>query len=64
MTLRIPLALRRRINSIVRQGAQARAFVPVAFVTGFAVSIIELACTGQVYLPTIIFVIGMPEMYD
>ena len=62
MTLRIPLALRRRINNIIRQGAQARAFAPVAFVTGFAVSIIELACTGQVYLPTIIFVMGVPEM--
>jgi hypothetical protein len=36
--------------------------VPVAFVTGFVVSIIELACTGQVYLPTIIFVTGMPAM--
>jgi hypothetical protein len=34
----------------------------VAFVTGFAVSIVELACTGQVYLPTIIFVMGAPEM--
>jgi len=62
MTLRIPLALRRRINSIIRQGARARAFVPVAFVTGLAVSIVELACTGQVYLPTIIFVMGVPEM--
>jgi hypothetical protein len=62
MTLRIPLALRRRINSIIRQGAWARAFVPVAFVTGFAASIVEMACTGQVYLPTIIFVMGVPEM--
>ena len=62
MTLRIPLRLRRRINSIIRQGAQAQALAPVAFVTGFAVSIIELACTGQVYLPTIIFVMGVPEM--
>jgi len=62
MTLRIPLRLRQRINRVIREGAQARAFVPVAFVTGFVVSIIELACTGQVYLPTIIFVMGMPEM--
>jgi len=62
MTLRIPLQLRRRINRVIREGAQARAFVPVAFATGFVVSIIELACTGQVYLPTIIFVMGVPEM--
>lgn len=62
MTLRIPLRLRKRINRVIREGAQARAFVPVALVTGFVVSIIELACTGQVYLPTIIFVMGVPEM--
>jgi cytochrome c biogenesis protein CcdA len=62
MTLRIPLRLRKRINRVIREGAQARAFVPVALATGFVVSIIELACTGQVYLPTIIFVMGVPEM--
>jgi hypothetical protein len=26
------------------------------------VSVLELACTGQVYLPTISFVVGIPEM--
>lgn len=62
MTLRIPQRLRRQINRVIRGGAQMRAFVPIAFVTGFIVSIIELACTGQVYLPTIIFVMGMPDM--
>ena len=39
-----------------------RAFVPVTFVTGEVISVIELACTGQVYLPTILFVLGMPEV--
>jgi len=62
MTLRIPLRLRLRINRVIREGAQARAFIPIALVTGFVVSIIELACTDQVYLPTIIFVMGMPEV--
>jgi cytochrome c biogenesis protein CcdA len=33
-----------------------------AFVTGVVVSFLELACTGQVYLPTIIFVVSQPEM--
>jgi cytochrome c biogenesis protein CcdA len=62
MALRIPLRLRQRINRTVRSGAKARAFVPVAFFTGFVISLLELACTGQVYLPTIIFVMGRPEM--
>jgi cytochrome c biogenesis protein CcdA/thiol-disulfide isomerase/thioredoxin len=60
MTLRLPLGMRRWINRIIRTGAQMRAFVAVAFITGLVISLIELACTGQVYLPTIIFVLSMP----
>ena len=62
MTLKLPLRLRRQINRVIREGAQVRAFVLVALVTGFIVSLIELACTGQVYLPTIIFVLSVPEL--
>lgn len=62
MFLRIPLRLRQRINRTVRAGAKARALVPAAFAVGFAISLLELACTGQVYLPTILFVMGQPEM--
>ena len=62
MTLSLPHALRMRINSIIRQTRGARAYVWVAFIAGLSVSIIELACTGQVYLPTIIFVMGVPEL--
>ena len=62
MRLKLPLRLRRWINRVIREGAGLRAFVPVAFVTGMVISIIELACTGQVYLPTIIFVLGVPDL--
>jgi cytochrome c biogenesis protein CcdA/glutaredoxin len=62
MTLKLPLALRKRINKVIREGAQVRAFVGMAFVTGFVVSLIELACTGQVYLPTIVYVLSQPEL--
>jgi len=31
-------------------------------ILGFVVAIVELACTGQVYLPTIVFVISQPAM--
>ncbi len=62
MRLKLPMRLRRWINRVIREGAGLRAFVPVAFVTGAVISIIELACTGQVYLPTILFVLGVPEM--
>ncbi len=62
MTLNLPHRLRMRINAVIRRGRKSRAFVAGAFVTGVVVSFLELACTGQVYLPTIIFVISRPEM--
>jgi cytochrome c biogenesis protein CcdA/glutaredoxin len=62
MTLRLPRNLQRRIHRVIRESAQMRAFVGVAFVTGFVVSLIELACTGQVYLPTIVYVLSRPEL--
>jgi len=62
MRLKLPTRLRRWINRTVREGAGLRAFVPVTFVTGVVISLIELACTGQVYLPTILFVLGVPEL--
>ena len=62
MALSLPTPLRKRINAVIRKGQTARAFVPIAFVTGAVVSIIELACTGQVYLPTIISVLSVPDL--
>lgn len=62
MALRLPDILRRRVRRTIREGASVRNYVWAAFVTGFVVSLLELACTGQVYLPTIIFVTGVPEL--
>ena len=62
MALKLPLDLRRRINKVIRESSQVRAFVAMAFVTGFIVSLLELACTGQVYLPTIVYVMSQPDL--
>ena len=62
MRLKLPTRLRRRINQVIREGAGLQAFAPVAFLTGVVISAIELACTGQVYLPTIVFVLGVPGL--
>ena len=62
MRLKLPTVLRKRINWLIREGAGLQAFVPVALVTGALISLIELACTGQIYLPVIMFVLGVPEM--
>ena len=62
MALNLPHGLRMRINAIIRRSRRSRAFVTGAFFTGVVVSFLELACTGQVYLPTIIFMVSRPEM--
>ena len=60
MHLNLPDSLREKIKGRIR--ATSGAFVGVAFVSGLVVSLLELACTGQVYLPTISFVVGIPQM--
>ncbi len=62
MSLNLPHSLRMRINSVIRQGRKSQAYVVGALVTGIVVSFLELACTGQVYLPTIIFVTSVPDL--
>lgn len=62
MALNLPHSLRMRINAVIRKGRRSQAFVVGSFATGVVVSFLELACTGQVYLPTIIFVVSLPEM--
>ena len=53
MTLQLPGLLKDRIRGIIRTGARARNFVIAAFLSGLVISLLELACTGQVYAPII-----------
>lgn len=60
MSLNLPDGLRERIKGRLR--AASGAYAGAALVSGLIVSLLELACTGQVYLPTISFVVGMPQL--
>lgn len=62
MLLKLPEPLRKRINATIRKGRGSSHYVIGAFVAGILVSFLELACTGQIYLPTIIFVSSIPEL--
>ena len=62
MSLNLPHSLRMRINTVIRRGRNSRSFVAGSFVTGVLVSFLELVCTGQVYLPTIVFVVSQPGL--
>ena len=60
-TLQLPPRIKQMIHSTIRKNVKTRNFVIMAAVTGFMVSILELACTGQIYLPTLIFISNVPE---
>jgi len=62
MALVMPEGLRRRIHSIIRRSSNVRVLALVALPVGMVISLLELACTGQVYLPTIIFVMSQPGL--
>ena len=56
MILQLPEAFKTRIHEVVRHSARRRRFVWAAFLAGVAISLLELACTGQVYGPTLLYV--------
>lgn len=60
--LQLPAFLKRRIHGTVRTQMRTSQHAIAAFATGMIISILELACTGQVYLPTIMFVTSLPGL--
>ncbi len=62
ITLQLPSVLKKRIHATVRESMGTGRGIAAAFAAGLVVSVLELACTGQVYLPTIIYVANSPHM--
>ncbi|NLV75368.1 MAG: hypothetical protein GXY52_11915 [Chloroflexi bacterium] len=62
MSLTLPDRLKKVSHKLIREGTTSRWLIPASLGLGLVVSLIELACTGQVYLPTIVFVLGVPEL--
>ncbi len=61
VTLALPDGLKRRIHSTIREKTRTYGLVLGALLAGGIVSLIELGCTGQIYLPTIVGVMATPE---
>ena len=57
MSLQLPRQVKRRIHASIRGGAGSTAFAAGVFLTGLFVAVLELACTGQIYFPTIAFMV-------
>ncbi len=53
MALKLPHRLRLRINALIARKLRARWVAAAALGLGVGVSLLELVCTGQVYLPLI-----------
>lgn len=56
--LKLPDSVSRRIHGIIRSRARSGALLGGALVMGAVVAFLELGCTGQVYLPTIAWMIS------
>jgi len=52
--LKLPDALKMKINSVFRKNLTAKFLLPGALFLGFFVTLIESVCTGQVYVPVLI----------
>ncbi len=61
MVLQLPRGLKRRIHDAVRTRVRTAALAGGSLVLGFLVSIFEFACTGQVYLPTLAYLVRTRE---
>lgn len=53
--LQLPLSIRTRIHRIMRRGLTARWLFLGSFAIGFLVTLLESVCTGQVYVPTLVY---------
>ena len=60
VTLGLPKKVKSRIHKVIRTGLTTRGLIIGSVSVGFLVSILESLCTGQVYLPTIVFMTRAP----
>ncbi|MEW6556873.1 MAG: DUF1573 domain-containing protein [Elusimicrobiota bacterium] len=53
--LKLPDKIRWRIYDIITKLTVLKYLIPVAFLIGAIITVLELFCTGQIYLPTIMY---------
>ena len=62
MKLQLPGFLKKNIHRVIREKSRSHHYVIAAVVAGAIISLLEFTCTGQVYLPTILFVAKVPSL--
>ncbi len=58
VSLQLSGSMKGKIRSLLRKGLSYRFIIPGAFIAGILVTAIESVCTGQVYVPTLVFLAG------
>lgn len=58
MSLRLPKPLLKASHAVTRTFVRSPAFLALAFFAGLVVALVELFCTGQIYLPVLIYLSG------
>ena len=63
MMLKLPMALKKKVHGIIRMQIRSpKAGFIGTFTLGFVIAITEVVCTGQVYLPTIGYIMTLPTL--
>ena len=63
MKLQLPMVLKKKIHGIIRkQTRSSKAGFIATFTLGFIIAGTEVICTGQLYLPTIGYIMTIPEL--
>ncbi len=64
IVLQLPSSLKSRIHASIRTRIRTAALAGSSLTLGFLVSIFEFACTGQVYLPTLAYMVRVSARMD
>jgi hypothetical protein len=57
VTLQVPERIKQRMHWVMRKGVAGSSLVFGGLLVGSAVTVLESVCTGQLYVPTLIFII-------
>ena len=62
VTLQLPAWLKLQIHDFIHNYSNVKYIIPFGFCLGVVVSFLEFFCTGQIYLPTIMYMVSIPEL--
>jgi hypothetical protein len=60
--LQLPTAMKKKIHGIIREQARSMGGLLATFGVGFVIAGCQVICTAQVYLPTIVYIMTIPQL--